>query len=106
MTNLTVVQQHNAVTATQTATAVELSSSGPQGPAGPPGPAGGAVFSYTQSVTSQVWTIHHNLARFPVVLITELDGVPGRYLADYADVDNNTLTITFSQTHTGKAELE
>lgn len=95
-----------SVTVTEEITNVTLRTPGVQGPPGPPGPAGGDVYTYTQTVASMSWVIVHNLGRHPGVIIYEIDGVAGRYEADYSDNSINSLTVTFLSPHTGKAELE
>lgn len=104
--NIVVQDLVTAVAVVEDVTYVNLTFPGPQGPPGPPGPTGGESFMFTQSVASSSWVITHNLGRHPNVILTEIDGVAGRYQADYVDNSVNQLTVSFLAPHTGKAELE
>jgi len=94
------------VEATEFTTPVSVSAPGPAGPPGPPGPAGGESFTFIQTASVNHWVVNHGLGRYPGVIITEIDGVRGRYGGDVNDVDLNTLTIDFLHPHIGEAELE
>lgn len=72
---------------------------GPQGPAGPPGPAGGGTFDYEQMVPATVWTINHNLGRYPAVTVTDYSG--SVVYGDVHYVNTNEVTITFSGSQGG-----
>lgn len=60
-------------------------------------------FVYDQGVASQVWTINHNLDKYPAVVAvdTAQSVVVGQI--DYIDVNN--LTITFNASFSGEAYL-
>lgn len=82
---------------------IETAVQGPPGPPGPPGPAGGSTYEHTQDVASAVWTIAHNLNRFPSVTVTdhlgEILAVDAKYL------DENIVRITHGVPLTGYAYL-
>lgn len=67
-------------------------------------PADGAIsFTFAQETPADVWTIAHNLGRFPSV--TTVDAV-GREIVGAVDyVSENELTITFSAPVSGSAYL-
>ncbi len=77
---------------------------GPEGPQGPAGPAGNsATYEHAQSLPEQVWTITHNLNRYPSVTTVRSDGSNG--WADVVYVDANTITVTFGGAQAGRAFL-
>lgn len=63
----------------------------------------GDTFAYTQGVAAQVWTITHNLNKYPSVVYSDVNGNEG--YADVQYIDANTLTVTFSGATSGKAYL-
>jgi hypothetical protein len=69
---------------------------GPAGPAGPEGAAGSGDKSYThhQLAPSTVWTVAHNLGKYPAVEVVDSGGTVVE--GDIAYLDANTLTLTFS----------
>jgi len=64
-------------------------------------------YTYTQSVASGTWTIHHNLGCKPVVDVTTVyQGVNQKiFPLTVVHTDDNTMTITFSAARTGQARL-
>lgn len=92
---------------------IEIAFGGPQGPVGPQGPPGEnpsvseiiAAVSYThnQLATSSFWTIQHNLGFYPNVTVFDSadTGIEGEIIHN----DENSLTITFSASISGKAHL-
>jgi hypothetical protein len=78
---------------------------GRQGDPGIPGIPGpmGTTYTFTQASPSALWTIVHNLNRFPSVEVTDSSGriVEG----DEQYVDANTLTVAFSAPFSGEAYL-
>jgi len=80
-----------------------LGPQGPAGPDGPPGPAGGAGFVFSQITPSTVWTINHDLGRYPAV--TLVDSAGDAMMTDYDYVDANTIIVTFSAATAGTAYL-
>jgi len=93
---------------------IVVALSGTQGIGGPPGNPGaqglpgipgpmGTTYTFTQSGPSALWTITHNLNRFPSVEVTDSTGriVEG----DERYVDANTLTVAFSAPFSGEAYL-
>jgi hypothetical protein len=61
------------------------------------------TFEFTQGVPSLVWTIQHNLGKFPSVSIVDTGNTTVISQIDY--IDNNNLTITNSAQFAGKAYL-
>lgn len=74
---------------------------GPPGAQGPPGEA--ATFVFTEGVPATIWTIKHNLKRFPSVTVIDTAGDEVQGIVEY--VSNNELKIVFSATVTGTAYL-
>jgi len=62
-----------------------------------------ANFIFTQSIPSAIWTITHNLDKFPSVSV--VDTANQLMYGDTEYIDKNKLTITFSATFSGKAYL-
>lgn len=58
---------------------------------------------YTQSVASDVWTIEHNMGKYPTVTI--MDSAGNRVIGEEEHVDVNTVILTFNGAFTGKATL-
>lgn len=75
---------------------------GEPGPIGPPGPPLG-TFTWTQTSALTIWTIPHNLGRFPSV--TVVNGSDVVVTPDIRYMDNNTVRVTHSVALTGKAYL-
>ena len=71
------------------------------------GGGGGTVeaseFIYNQVVPMSVWTINHNLNKYPVVVVVDSGNTV--FIGDISYTDPNNLTITFSSTFGGKAYL-
>lgn len=78
---------------------------GPQGPQGSQGPAGAGADTYThqQLIPATVWTIVHNLGKYPSV--TVIDSAGTEVEGDVQFTDTNTIVITFSSAFAGKASL-
>jgi hypothetical protein len=60
-------------------------------------------FVFNQSVPSTVWSITHNLNKFPSVSVVDTANTQVFTIADY--IDKNTLILTFSAAFAGKAYL-
>jgi hypothetical protein len=75
---------------------------GIQGIQGVPGPAA-VTFTYTQSMAVALWTIVHNLGKFPSVTVTDSTGRIVEGDPDY--IDGNSLTVSFSAPFSGVAYL-
>lgn len=70
------------------------------GPPGPPGSGGaGSSFVFQQSTPLDVWTVPHNLNRFPSVTVT--DHLGEIMLADAVYVDSNIVQITHGTARIG-----
>lgn len=67
---------------------------GPPGPPGPTGPPGDVTFVFTQGVPSALWTIAHNLQRYPAVTVVDSAGTEVKGNVQY--ISANQLTIAFS----------
>lgn len=61
------------------------------------------TFVHTQSSASSTWSITHNLGKFPSVSI--VDSAENLVLGDVTYINNNSLTISFSATFSGKAYI-
>lgn len=62
-----------------------------------------ANFVHDQTVLATVWTINHNMAKFPSVGLIDQNGELMGGIVDH--VDNNNLTVTFSVPVMGTATL-
>ena len=71
---LEVVEIQKLETVVEKETVTEIVEIGLQGPPGPPGISGGANFSHTQSVSSDTWTVNHNLGFRPAVSTLSVGG--------------------------------
>lgn len=76
---------------------------GEKGDIGPAGPAGGEAIVFVQNTPLQVWTITHNLSRFPSITVVNsaLDEVEG----DVTYLDSNSIQVSFSGAFSGTAYL-
>jgi len=77
---------------------------GPQGPQGPPGSSGSggsAGYVHNQPILASTWTVIHNLGKHPAVFVEDQGGSAMYGTIQY--LDNDTLTITFFRSTTGKA---
>lgn len=61
------------------------------------------TFTWTQSIPLAVWTIPHNLGRYPS--ITVVDTLNNTVYPDVSYTDNNTVQITHGSAFAGKAYL-
>lgn len=73
---------------------------GAEGPQGPPGASGGG-YTYSQTTPASVWTVNHNLSKYPNIELIDDNGEP--MWTDYDHISMNTVTITFPSPTTGKA---
>ena len=64
---------------------------------------GDKYFRYVQNLPSKIWSIHHALNKRPSVIVTDSAGTTVEGMINYIDSDN--LTITFSASFSGYAEL-
>lgn len=62
---------------------------------GPPGPVGGEAYQFSQDIPATVWTINHNLGRYPTVQLYTLDlsANYSEYLVQHLDVNNLRISI-------------
>ena len=60
-------------------------------------------YKYNQSLPSTVWTVNHNLNKYPSVTVVDSAGTIVEGAINYVDVNN--LTITFSYQFTGSVDL-
>jgi hypothetical protein len=60
-------------------------------------------FVFVQDVASAVWTIHHNLGRYPQVTVVDSAGT--EVFGDLQYIDNNTVQATFGGAFAGRAYL-
>jgi hypothetical protein len=73
---------------------------------GPQGPSGAAMagYEYIQDVASALWTVNHNLGRWPAsVMVT----TPGQVVVEAAPIftSSNQLTIEFAIPFAGRARI-
>ena len=61
------------------------------------------TFVFNQAVAATVWTITHNLGKFPSVTVVDSAGSAVQGAVDYTN--ENELTICFSAAFSGKAYL-
>lgn len=76
---------------------------GPQGNPGPPGAGGDLSLKYDVSVASNVWTIVHNLGKYPSVTTIDSSGTEYSGAISYPDV--NTVVVEFAAGFSGSALL-
>lgn len=106
----------NTVTVPARVDALRLKALGPTTPAGAlamqellrgergaPGPqgVGGVQHIHTQTAPMAVWTVPHNLHRYPVVVVTDTLGAV--VVADVAYVDTSVVRITHGSAFSGVA---
>lgn len=68
---------------------------------GPPGVPGGTTYTHTQAVPAAVWTVAHNLGRYPSVSV--VDHLGGLLTPDVRYLDADLVQITHSVPLIGKA---
>lgn len=81
---------------------VVISSPGPQGAPGQFNP-GDIAYTHTQSVSSNTWTINHNLGFNPVAVVLDSAGTNCEGTISYPTI--NQMVITFTAAFTGTAYL-
>jgi hypothetical protein len=64
---------------------------------------GQAGYYHTQLSPSDSWTIHHNLDRYPAVVV--LDSSNRQVFGDVQYLSTNTLVVTFNAPFSGNAQL-
>ena len=80
------------------ATLVTAILRGPQGPTG-----GNTTYPFPFPQPKSVWTISHNLDRYPSVTI--VDSAGDKVEGDVTYLDQNTISVTFSSPFSGTAYL-
>jgi hypothetical protein len=73
------------------------------GPQGPSGSAGSVFYVHTQSASSAVWTINHNLNGQPTAVV--LDSAGTQCEGTFSYPSGNQMIITFSSAFTGTAYI-
>lgn len=70
-------------------------------------PTRAATYTHTQLTPSTVWSINHNLNGYPIIDVLFNDnGVLTKIIpSSVVLVDDNNVTITFTQNYTGIARL-
>ena len=68
-----------------------------------PFPSGDKTTVFVQSVPSTLWTVTHNLNKFPSVSVVDTANTQVFTIAEY--IDTNTLILTFSAAFAGKAYM-
>lgn len=78
-----------------------------QGPPGPPGElavgSGDLSYLHEQTTAAAVWTIQHNLGKYPSVTVVDSAGDECEGGVDYVGL--NTVILTFSLAFSGRAFL-
>lgn len=81
------------------------SNAGPQGPTGPVGPVGPVGpdknYVHNQSVSSAIWSIAHNLAKYPSVTVVDTGGTEVH--GSVVHIDINNCQASFSVPFSGAA---
>ena len=107
MSNISVVVQPSGITI------VPLPNVGAPGPAGPPGPQGlqgppGANgsggdkhYAHAQGVASTVWSVAHNLGKYPSVTVVDSAGTEVE--GEIRHLGTNSLQLIFSAAFSGTA---
>lgn len=76
-------------------------ATGPQGPSGRDGAPGGTTFQWDQAIALAVWTVPHNLQRFPSVTVVDASG--RKVEPDITYIDQDIVQITHGRPETGSA---
>lgn len=79
---------------------VEITAPGPQGA---PGSTAQVFYTHTQSVSSAVWTINHNLNGNPTAVV--LDSAGTQCEGTFSYPSTNQMVITFTSAFTGTAYI-
>ncbi len=61
------------------------------------------TFVFTQGSAASTWTVNHNLEKFPSVMV--VDSGNNVVVGDITYTNNNSLTVSFSSTFSGKAYI-
>lgn len=61
------------------------------------------TFTFNQTVSTNVWSITHNLGAFPSVSV--IDSVGNFVIGDVSYIDDRSMTLTFNNAFKGKAYL-
>lgn len=99
----TTLQTPQAINTTLTAGQGPSGPPGPQGNPGPPGAGGDLSLKYDVGVASNVWTIVHNLGKYPSV--TTIDSAGTEYSGAVSYPDANTVVVEFAAGFSGSALL-
>lgn len=105
--SVTIGAPRQVVTVVQTQANTQVVSVVQTGPAGKAGANGinsnDQPFRFTQSQAASVWTVQHNLGRFPTVTVVDSAGNLGFGSVVY--IDSNNLVINFGNAFAGDAYL-
>lgn len=97
--------QTNIFTSQGSITILGYGIKGDKGEEGDPAEAIGAdkTFRHIQAIPSSIWTVTHNLGKYPAVAVTESTGtlVEG----DIRFIDLNTVELTFAGAFSGSAHF-
>lgn len=66
-------------------------------------PASLAGYQHTQSVAATVWTVNHNLGRYPTIELFTVGGV--QMIARVTNLSVNTLQVNFNSPTAGSARV-
>jgi len=79
----------------------ETGATGPTGPQGDPGAAGGGYYRHQQMLPAAVWTVTHNLNKYPSVSV--VDSAETVVIGDVEYTSLNTCVLTFFAPFSGEA---
>lgn len=96
-----VVEETIVVTTETSVDVITDAEQGPRGIQGIPGPAGGATYTHTQATPAAVWTVAHNLGRWPSVAVT--DHLGNLIEPDVKYLDSNIVQVTHGAPFIGVA---
>lgn len=83
---------------------VSKGNKGDKGDKGEPGPPGMSYsYEHVQIMPSTVWTVSHNMSKYPGVTIVDSAGT--KVIGDIQYVDQNTCLLQFTTAFSGKAYL-
>lgn len=78
----------------------ELLETAEQGPPGPPGQNADSTYIHLQTIALAVWTVPHNLNRYPAVTVVD-DGL-NELLADVKYISDDIVQVTHGSALTGR----
>ena len=80
---------------------VDIAIVGPKGDPGPPGSGGDLSYIHTQTTGAAVWTVTHNLGKYPSVMVVDMANTV--LIPDVLYLDAASVRLTFGNPVSGKA---